>query len=85
MALACHNYVVAVRTTIDIPNDLHTLLRSRAETAGTSIRALIVEAIEEQYRRRGGGSKVTGPLVIVKGELGPAFPVDENPHDLAFS
>jgi hypothetical protein len=28
---------------------------------------------------------VTGPLVTGPGKLGPAFPEDENPHDLVFS
>jgi len=40
---------MAVRTTVDIPEPLHDQLRQRAENNGTSIRSLIVEAIEQAY------------------------------------
>jgi hypothetical protein len=77
---------MAVRTTVDIPNDLHHLLRSQAELSGKSVRSLIVEALELKYRHSRKGKRVTGPLVIVdKRKLGPRFPVDENPPDLALS
>jgi len=82
---ACHNYVMAVRTTVAIPEPLHNRLRHRAERSGTSIRALIIRAIEQAYVERGRGAYVTGPLVTGTGKLGPAFPEDENPHDLVFS
>jgi len=75
---------MAVRTTIDIPEPLHDVLRHKAEQAGTSIRALIVRSIEETYRNAKQGACVTGPLVKGEGKLGPSFPVDENPHDLIF-
>ena len=71
-----------VRTTVDIPEPLHDRLRRRAESSGTSIRSLIVRAIEETYAEPKKGERVTGPLVRTKGKLGPRFPVDENPHDL---
>jgi len=76
---------MAVRTTVDIPEPLHDKLRHRAEQSGTSIRALIVGAIEQVYSEPKKGRYVTGPPVRTKGRLGPAFPVDENPHDVVFS
>ncbi len=76
---------MAVRTTVDIPEPLHEQLRHRAESTGTSIRSLIVRALEEKYAEKGKGRLVTGPMVRGKGKLGPRFPTDENPHDLVFS
>jgi len=73
---------MAVRTTVDIPEPLHDRLRDRAESSGTSIRSLIVQALEETYAGTGKKKKVTGPLIRGKGKLGPRFPSDENPHDL---
>jgi hypothetical protein len=76
---------MAVRTTVDIPEPLHERLRRRAESSGTSIRSLIVRALEETYAEKGKGRRVTGPMVRGKGKLGPRFPTDENPHDLIIS
>jgi hypothetical protein len=76
---------MAVRTTVDIPEPLHDRLRARAERSGSSIRALIIGAIEQVYSEGKKGDYVTGPLVRGRGKLGPAFPKDENPHDLVFS
>jgi hypothetical protein len=76
---------MAVRTTVDISEPLHDRLRSRAERSGSSIRALIIRAIEQVYSEGKKGDYVTGPLVTGPGKLGPAFPEDENPHDLVFS
>ena len=73
---------MAVRTTVDIPEPLHERLRHRAESSGTSIRSLIVRALEETYAAPKKGKKVTGALVSGKGKRGPLYPVDENPHDL---
>jgi hypothetical protein len=73
-----------VRTTVDIPEPLHDRLRQRAETSGTSIRSLIVRALEETYAEPKKGERVSGPLIVTKGKLGPRFPVDENPYDLIF-
>ena len=75
---------MAVRTTVDIPEPLHDVLRHRAERSGASIRALIIRAIEQAYSEHKKGAYVTGPLIRGKGKLGPAFPQDENPHDLVF-
>ena len=76
---------MAVRTTVDIPEPLHDRLQRRAEISGTSIRSLIVRALEETYADAGKKKKVTGPLIRGKGKLGPLYPKDENPHDLVFS
>jgi hypothetical protein len=74
-----------VRTTVDLPGDLHEKLRRRAEQTGASIRSLVIGAIEQVYSDPKEGAYLTGPLVGGQGKLGPAFPVDENPHDLVFS
>ena len=76
---------MAVRTTVDIPQPLHDRLRQRAEQSGASIRSLIVRAIEQSFSGSKKGGYVTGPLVRGRRKLGPAFPKDENPHDLVFS
>ena len=76
---------MAVRTTVDIPEPLHDRLRQRAIRSGASIRSLIVRAIEQTYSEPKAGACLTGPLVTGAGKLGPAFPENENPHDLVFS
>ena len=76
---------MAVRTTVDIPEPLHDRLRHRSESTGTSIRSLIVSALEQVYSESGTREFVTGPLIHTSGPLGPQFPVDENPHDLVFT
>jgi hypothetical protein len=76
---------MAIRTTVDIPEPLHEALRHRAAQSGTSMRALIIRSLEETYGKKHKGVYVTGPFIKGKGKLGPAFPKDENPHDLVFS
>jgi hypothetical protein len=76
---------MAVRTTIDIPEPLHDRLRDRAERSGTSIRSLIVRAIEQTYPGSTKGRPVTGPLIRGSGKRGPQYPTDENLHDVIFS
>lgn len=78
---------MAVRTTVDIPEPLHEALRHRAEQSGTSMRALIIQALEQTYSARPKQGKVTGPLIKGRrgAKVGPLFPKDENPHDLVFS
>ena len=58
---------------------------SATERSGAAIRSLIVRAIEQAYSEPRKGEYVTGPLVKGSGQLGRAFPEDENPHDLVFS
>lgn len=76
---------MAIRTTIDIPEPLHDKLRDRAERSGTSIRSLVIRAIEDAFTDSGKRGHLTGPPVSGPGKLGPAFPQNENPHDLVFS
>jgi hypothetical protein len=80
---------MAIRTTVDIPEGLHEALRHKAAQSGTSMRALIVRAIEEKYSSsRRKGAYVTEPPIKRKpgGKVGPLYPDgDENPHDLVFS
>ena len=71
-------------TTIDIPEPLHDLLRHQAERTGSSIRSLIIGALEQVNREPGKGKRLTGLLVHGSGKLGRAFPEDENPRDLVF-
>ncbi len=78
---------MAVKVTIEIPQTLHDRLRQRAKSTGTTMRSLIMQAIEDTYPateavRR--GERVTGPLILGKGKRGPRYPVDENPWDLVF-
>jgi hypothetical protein len=73
---------MAIRTTVDIPEPLHDQLRRRAESSGTSIRSLIVHAIQQVYANPEKKGLVTGPFVRLSGKPGPRFPVDETPHDL---
>lgn len=78
---------MAIRTTVDIPEPVHQALRHRAAQSGTSIRALIIRALEETYSTRSKQGYVTGPLIKRKqgAKVGPLYPKDENPHDLVFS
>jgi hypothetical protein len=76
---------MAIRTTVDIPEPLHERLRHRAERSGTSIRALIIRALDQVYGEAGKEVYVTGPLVTGPGKLGRNFPKDENPQNLVFS
>ena len=73
---------MAVRTTVDIPQPLHDRLRKRSEQTGTSMRALIVRALELAYSAPEKSGGLTGPIITGKGKRGPRFPVDENPYGL---
>jgi len=75
---------MSVRTTIDIPDDLHAALRRRALAERTSIRSLITTAIESGFRSR-PSRPVTGPLVGKKGKAAPGSPDRENPYDVLFA
>ena len=76
---------MSVRTTVDIPESLHETLRHRAEASGSSIRSLIVRALEQVYTDSKKGKYMSGPPLRGSGKLGPEFPQDENPHDFVFS
>lgn len=75
---------MGVRTTIDIPDDLHAELRRRAAAEHTSIRSLVTSAIETKLRSR-PSRNVTVPLVGKKGKPGPGSPDRENPYDVLFA
>jgi len=79
----CHNYVMSVRTTIDIPEDLYEVLRRRAASEQTSIRSLVIGAMERKFggRRR---TPVLQPPVPGTGKPGPLCPDKENPYDVLF-
>ena len=73
---------MAVRTTVDIPEPLHQILKERARRSNVSIRSLIIRAIEGTYRQKKKGRYVTGALIKGSGQPGPLMPTDENPYDL---
>jgi hypothetical protein len=75
---------MSVRTTIDIPDDLHAELRRRAAAERTSIRSLITSAIETRLGSR-PSRPVKGPLVGKKGKPGSGSPDRENPYDVLFA
>ena len=76
-----------IRTTLVIPEALHKVLRRRAAHTGTSMRALIIQALEDRYGKNRKAAYVTDPLIKRRpgAKVGPLFPKDENPHDLVFS
>jgi hypothetical protein len=76
---------MAVRTTVELPEPLHAELRQRAAQSGTSVRSLIVRALEDSYGKPKKAKRVAGPMIKGKGALGSRFPVDENPHELVLS
>jgi hypothetical protein len=80
---------MSVRTTVDIPDDLHAALRQRAAAERTSIRSLITGAIENKFRQQ-HSRRVTGPLVGKKGKGKTRKPTAgspdrENPYDVIFA
>jgi hypothetical protein len=76
---------MSVRTTIDMPDEVYDTLRRKAAEEHTSIRALVVEAINERYRRPKKGKRVIAPLIPGKGKPGPDAPDRENPYDILFA
>jgi hypothetical protein len=72
---------MSVRIMIDIPDDLHGMLRLRAAAEGVSIRSLITGAIESKFRPR-PSRRVTGPLVGKRGKPAAGSPDRENPYDV---
>ena len=75
---------MSVRTTIDIPDDLHAALRRRAAVERTSIRSLITGAIESRFQPQ-PSRRVTAPLVGKKGKPATGSPDRENPYDILFA
>jgi plasmid stability protein len=75
---------MSVRTTIDIPEELHAELRRRAAAEHSSIRWLITNAIETKLRPQPSRA-VAGPLVGKKGKPATGSPDRENPYDVLFA
>jgi hypothetical protein len=73
---------VSVRTTIDIPDNLYETLRRRAATEDTSIRALVIDAIDTKFRAKKRGVPLKGPPLRSSGKPGPLKPDRENLYDL---
>jgi metal-responsive CopG/Arc/MetJ family transcriptional regulator len=44
---------MAIRTTVEIPKRLHDLLRREAERSGSSVRSLMIRAVERTYSESG--------------------------------
>lgn len=84
LCMACHTYGMSVRTTVDIPEDLYAELKKQSAEQETSIRSLVVSALESKYRVR-RTSRVKLPLVPDKGKPGPVKTGRENPYDLIFT
>ena len=76
---------MSVRTTIDIPENLYEPLRRRAASEKTSIRSLVISAIEGKFSASPRRTPVLGPPVPGKSKPGPLCPDRENPYDLLFS
>ncbi len=75
---------MSVRTTIDIPDELYSTLRQRAAREKVSIRSLILMSVEEKFKPKRKGTRMTGPPIRCKGKLGPLALNTENPYDLIF-
>ena len=75
---------MSVRTTIDLPDELHSLLRQRAAREKVSIRSLVILSIEEKFKPTRRGVRMTGPPIKGTGKPGPLCPTTENPYDLIF-
>lgn len=76
---------MSVRTTIDIPDDLYEALRHRAAGEQTSIRSLVIRAIEGRFSARRRRAPVLRPPIPGTGKPGPLCPDKENPYDLLFA
>jgi hypothetical protein len=76
---------LSVRTTIDIPDNLYEALRRRAASEKTSIRSLVLGAVERKFSGGRRRVHVLGPPVPGTGKPGPACPDKENPYDLLFA
>ena len=69
---------------MDIPEDLYEALRRHAAAQRTSIRSLVIGAIQGKYRMPRKRAVLTGPPLPGKGKPGPRCPDRENPYDILF-
>jgi hypothetical protein len=73
-----------VRTSLDIPKDLHRRIHEAAKRRGCSARALILSSIEREVASVSGArGRVKAPLVLGKGE--PVDPSHDEIYDGLFS
>ena len=73
-----------IRTSLDIPRDLHRRIHEAARRRGCSARALILSSIEREVASPSGPrGRVQSP--IVRGERKPVNPSHEQISDLLFS
>ena len=73
-----------VRTSIDLPVDLHRRIHAAARRRGCSARALILASIEREVAFESAAKgRVTAPLVTGKGE--PVNPSHDEIYDVLFS
>jgi hypothetical protein len=73
-----------IRTSLDIPEDLHRRIHEAAKRRGCSARALILSSIEREVAFGAGPKgRVKAPLVPDKGK--PVNPGHEHIYDVLFS
>ena len=73
-----------VRTSLDIPEDLHRRLHEAARRRGCSARALILASLEREFASESGArGRVQVPLVRGPGE--PVNPSPDEIYDVLFS
>ena len=73
-----------IRTSLDIPEDLHRRIHEAAKRRGCSARALILSSIEREVAFAPGPKRrVKAPLVSGKGK--PVNPSHEQIYDVLFS
>ena len=73
-----------VRTSLDIPEDLHRRIHEAAKRRGCSARALILSSIEREVAFDSRPkSRVQAPLILGKGE--PVNPSHDEIYDVLFS
>ena len=73
-----------IRTSLDIPQELHRRIHEAARRRGCSARALILSSIErEVVFESGTKGRVRAPLTTTKGE--PVNPSHQDIYDVLFS
>ena len=73
-----------VRTSLDIPEDLHRRIHEAAKRRGCSARALILSSIEREVAFECGAKRrVQAPLVLGEGK--PVNPSHDEIYDVLFS
>jgi hypothetical protein len=73
-----------IRTSLDIPEDLHRRIHEAAKRRGCSARALILASIEREVGfEHGARGHIKAPLVLGKGE--PVDPSHDEIYEVLFS